>query len=222
MPYWIEYAAWIIEQVVGDYYGLFIVTFLMTLGLQAWRRRAEYRRYRVAWAALFIVGTVWGGLALWQYFPRFNVWYEAYFLLPGILAAVLLAKLQQWISSRAFLSIVATIAVVSLLAIAVMQPYRKDDVSNRADNPWNRPSLASQIHSRATGPAKRDLGHGGLPGGAIGWMSGNTPPFDWFIYRSFGLVVLASTIAVPPRRVTAIAKESGTARGDNAAAATIT
>jgi hypothetical protein len=201
MPYAIEFAAWLVLEVVDNYYGLYVAAFAMTLGLQAARHYLSPQRYRIAWGVLSAIGLVWGGVALWEYIPRFIQWSDAYFFIPGVMLSVGLAKLQGHVRLNVYLSFLSLILAVVFAASVVMHPYRTVPYRIHKDNPWNRPPLTDNIRLWVTGHGwvGRDAGSNGLGGGMLGWISNNGPGIDWLIYRSFGIVVLVSALAVPPR-----------------------
>jgi hypothetical protein len=200
MPYWIEYASWLVLQLVDDYYVLYLAAFLMTLALQTARKNISPSRYRMIWGLLTMLGLLWGGAALWQYLPKFFRWYLAYFLLPGVLAAAGLAKLQQYLSSRVCLSLLTLIPLVFVAANVIMRPYNTGPYSMHKENPWNR-CLECDIHRWASGYGwHRDVGSsGGTSGLMLGLIPGNSPSFRWVFYRSWGIALLASVLAVPAK-----------------------
>src|SRR4051812_50033743 len=92
MVRFLEYFGWL----VGSWYGmLWLIAFGLTLGLQAARRRMSQRRYAPLWQMGLLLGGLGGGFALLGYVPKLVQWYDAYFLILGVLAAVGLSQWEQ-------------------------------------------------------------------------------------------------------------------------------
>src|SRR4051812_19867534 len=168
--------------VVGSWYGMLaLIAFGLTLGFQAARRRMGGRRYRALWGIMLVLGGMWGGFALWQYVQNFVHWYDAYFLIPGVLVWVGLAKLQQRLPWGVYLSIVLNIAVVIWASQWVMAQHVVE-----ADPKSNGERLKFNMHEWLSGrgwPGKAvpSAGSGGGPGvgGFVMLFPNGEPTLEW-------------------------------------------
>src|SRR3954451_934653 len=146
---------------------------------------------------------MWGGFALWQYVQNFVHWYDAYFLIPGVLVWVGLAKLQQRLPWGVYLSIVLNIAVVIWASQWVMVQHVVE-----ADPKSNGERLKFNMHEWLSGrgwPGKAvpsaGSGGGAGVGGFVMLFPNGEPTLEWIFYWSWGIPLLASALAVPAWRM---------------------
>src|SRR3954462_10469461 len=171
MERFLEYFGWL----VGSWYGmLWLIAFGLTLGLQAARRRMSQRRYAPLWQMVLLLGGMWGGFALLGYVPKLVQWYDAYFLIPGVLAAVGLAKLQQRLPGRIYLVVVLNVAVVIFATRWVMAQYTAETTPRH--NFWVAERLKFGVHEWVIGR--------GWPGMVVPSGGGQGPGVGGFMMLS--------------------------------------
>lgn len=173
---------WFVEYL--PHWGL---AYIVTLALLRARMRMSLRSYFVLWAVTLTIGAIWGGIVLAEYLPRAVRWHRAYFWGPGLVVAVLLARLSQRLPLGRYLALLAALTLACWIGLSVT-----------ADQRWSRAltrSLFELITSRETpsNPGASDPGAMAFSSFGSGFTS-----LAWLIFKSPGVSILLPAIAVLP------------------------